>query len=73
MTGPATSSGDIVDLLLSQHQQVKQAMAEVQDSAGDAQADAFDRLKLLLHAHEQGEQQVVHPVTRDAANGAGVA
>jgi hemerythrin superfamily protein len=61
------ANADIVDLLKHQHQEVKRALAEVETLEGDSRAAAFERLQRLLSAHEHGERQVVHPVTRDRA------
>lgn len=55
---------DIVDVLLAQHEHVKETFARVQAASGDAKEQLFGELITLLHTHESGEQQVVHPVTR---------
>src|SRR5262245_31776730 len=65
--------GDIIDLLLAQHEEVKQAFDEVFKTKGKAKAMAFVRLQALLQMHEEGEQQVVHPVTLDRAGSPDVA
>jgi carbon monoxide dehydrogenase subunit G len=56
--------GDIVDVLLAQHEHIKKTFARVQAASGDAKKQLFGGLIDLLHTHETGEQQVVHPVTR---------
>jgi carbon monoxide dehydrogenase subunit G/hemerythrin superfamily protein len=58
--------GDIVDVLLAQHEHIKEMFARVHAADGDVKAQLFGRLTELLHAHESGEQQIVHPVTRDS-------
>jgi carbon monoxide dehydrogenase subunit G/hemerythrin superfamily protein len=64
----ATSDqGDIVDVLLAQHEHIKESFARVQAASGDAKKQLFADLADLLHTHESGEQQVVHPVTRQSA------
>jgi hemerythrin superfamily protein len=62
MSLPAT--GDIVDILLAQHAEVLAVLDEVRKGSGEQRAGAFSRLQALLHTHERGEQEVVHPVTR---------
>jgi len=62
MSVPAT--GDIVDVLIAQHQELIDNLDDVRRSRGGPRADAFALLQVLLRAHEQGEQEVVHPVTR---------
>jgi carbon monoxide dehydrogenase subunit G len=59
-----SDQGDIVDVLLAQHEHIKEAFTGVQASSGDAKEQLFTGLTDLLHTHETGEQQVVHPVTR---------
>lgn len=71
MTLPPT--GDIVDVLLFQHTQIKEAFDDVARSGGSGKAPAFANLQTLLLKHEMGEQQVVHPVTHDVAGEAEVA
>ncbi len=60
----ASNQGDIVDVLLAQHQHIRATFARVHAASGEAKAQLFDRLAHLLHLHETGEQQVVHPVTQ---------
>ena len=62
-----SSTRDVVDVLLSQHEQIKEALAKVPILSGPHKAAAFDRLRALLHAHETAEQEIVHPATRDYA------
>jgi carbon monoxide dehydrogenase subunit G len=61
----ATTSdqGDIVSVLLAQHEHIKESFARVQAASGDSKEQLFTGLTDLLHTHETGEQQVVHPVT----------
>ena len=61
--------GDIVEVLLSQHEDVKRRFTQFQTAPGEARAQLFAELADLLHTHETGEQQVVHPVTREDATG----
>ena len=64
---------DAIDVLLTQHQQIKQAFARVAESTGAAKADAFAELQALLRAHELGEQDIIHPATRNLAGEGDVA
>jgi carbon monoxide dehydrogenase subunit G len=66
--------GDIVDILLAQHEHIKETFARVQAATGDAKRQLFGGLAELLHNHESGEQQIVHPVTRtDTSDGQQIA
>jgi hypothetical protein len=56
---------DIVDVLLDQHQQLRQLCAEVQAATGHDKERLVGALAVLMRLHEIGEQAVVHPVTRD--------
>ncbi|MEZ0110357.1 putative membrane protein/hemerythrin superfamily protein [Catenulispora sp. EB89] len=62
---------DIVEVLLAQHEHIKETFARVQAASGDTKEQLFGELAALLHAHESGEQQVVHPVTRAAKHDGG--
>ena len=66
---PAGQVGDIVDVLRGQHEEIKRAVARFQAASGEARGQLFGELADMLHAHETGEQQVVHPVTRQDATG----
>jgi Hemerythrin HHE cation binding domain len=56
---------DIVDVLLEQHQQLRQLSAEVHAATGDNKRGLFGDLVTLVRLHELGERAVVHPVTCD--------
>jgi len=58
-------TGDIVDILLAQHEQIREHLDDVANATGAQRIEAFKALARVLHIHEQGEQHVVHPVTRD--------
>ena len=65
--GPTVATrnrGEIVEVLLAQHEEVKASFARLQGATGEAKNRLFGELTDLLHTHETGEQQVVHPVTR---------
>jgi carbon monoxide dehydrogenase subunit G len=63
----APGQSDVVDVLLAQHEQVKRAFARLQAAPRQDKEQAFSELATLLHVHETGEQQVVHPVTGQSA------
>lgn len=60
-------TGDIVDILLAQHREIREHLDDVANATGEQRVEAFKALARVLHIHEQGEQHVVHPVTRDGA------
>ncbi len=59
-----TDDLDAVDLLLSQHEQIKALFEEVSMARGDRKRELFDDLVRLLAAHETAEEEVVHPIAR---------
>jgi hemerythrin superfamily protein len=63
--GPETrTETDAVDLLTHQHKEIRRLIKQVDDKAGEARAEAFDRLRRFLAVHETAEEEVVHPVAR---------
>ncbi|MEV0901169.1 hemerythrin domain-containing protein [Actinoplanes sp. NPDC049802] len=58
---------DVIELLLSQHQQIKALFTRVRQSTGETKRDTFHELTRLLAVHESAEEQVVHPAARDDA------
>ncbi len=61
---------DVVDVLLAQHERLRQRFSDLRSAAGRDRKTLFDDLVRLVHVHEIGEQAVVHPAARDAATGA---
>lgn len=61
--------GDIVDVLLDQHQKVRQLCVDVQGASGEDKTRLLGDLARLVYVHEYGERTVVHPVTRDHTTG----
>ena len=59
----------VVDLLLRQHQEIRELFREVETTTGDARIAAFDRLRRLLAVHETAEEEIVHPFARRAIDG----
>jgi hemerythrin superfamily protein len=60
----STDKMDVVELLIHQHDEIRELFAEVKRCKGDERADAFDRLRRLLAVHETAEEEVVHPNAR---------
>jgi hypothetical protein len=60
---------DIVDVLLSQHEQLRQLLARVPAAPGGDRKRLLGELANLLHAHEFGEQAVVYPAVCDRTSG----
>jgi hypothetical protein len=58
---------DVIAVLYRQHADIRDLMSRVQTAIGAARVQAFDRLKLLLSAHEHAEAALVRPITRRAA------
>ncbi|HEV7887986.1 MAG TPA: hemerythrin domain-containing protein [Acidimicrobiales bacterium] len=71
-TDTMQGEGDVVDLLLAQHEQAKQLFSTVESGAGSRQ-EAFDQLLRLLAVHETAEEMVVYPALRRAPNGDAIA
>jgi hemerythrin superfamily protein len=57
---------DAVGLLMRQHEEIRRLCRKVEANMGSRRADAFDRLRRLLAAHETAEEQIVHPLVRRA-------
>lgn len=62
-----TTSGDVVDLLIAQHQEVKQLFAQVREES-DGRSEAFECLVRLLAVHETAEEMVVYPALRSTGS-----
>ncbi|WP_211342781.1 hemerythrin domain-containing protein [Actinomadura pelletieri] len=60
----ADQKENAVDLLLSQHEEIRRLASTVEKSNGQTRKDAFDRLRELLAVHETAEEEVVHPFAR---------
>jgi len=58
---------DVVELLLKQHQQVKQLFDDIPLAVGDRKEELFHELVRLLAIHESAEEQVIHPAARKVA------
>jgi hemerythrin superfamily protein len=65
-----TDERDVVDVLLEQHEQIKDLFTRVLHSSGTQKRDLFYDLVRLLAVHESAEEQVVHPAARGTAGDA---
>ncbi|SCF05361.1 Hemerythrin HHE cation binding domain-containing protein [Micromonospora viridifaciens] len=67
----AAQKQDVIDLLLTQHNEIKSLFAQVKAAKdGEQKQQAFQQLVRLLAVHESAEEQVVHPAARDDAGNA---
>ena len=67
------SPTDVVDFLVSQHEQIKSLFAETLSASGKEREKAFVQLRRLLAVHETAEEEIVHPrAKRKLANGPAV-
>ena len=60
-------SGNIIDILLQQHERIRGLFTQVRDAEGEHRKQAFDELRALLAAHETGEEMVLRPVSDEDA------
>ncbi|OBH84509.1 hemerythrin domain-containing protein [Mycobacterium scrofulaceum] len=68
-----TSPTDVVDFLVSQHQQIKSLFAKTLAASGEEREKAFVELRRLLAVHETAEEEIVHPrAKRKLSDGAAV-
>jgi hemerythrin superfamily protein len=64
---------DVVAFLVAQHEQLKVLLNGVLGTGGDERQRNFDQAREMLARHETGEEMIVRPLTRKAANGDAVA
>ena len=57
---------DVIDEVLEDHDEIKRLLAGVEALQGEQKRDAFEDLVRKLAVHETAEQEVVHPLLRDA-------
>lgn len=60
---------DVVDLLLHQHQRIREMFDAVEGAHGEERKERFGELRRLLAVHETAEELVVHPRARIAEGG----
>ncbi len=64
------SPTDVVDFLVSQHQQIKGLFEQTLSASGKAREKSFVQLRQLLAVHETVEEEIVHPrAKRKITNG----
>jgi hemerythrin superfamily protein len=61
--------GDVVDLLVHQHGQIRDLFDEVENRIGDERKEAFERLVRLMAVHETAEEEIIHPLARRSLPG----
>lgn len=70
-TGSSTAAqlpdGDVVALLLEQHEQIRGLFGKVSAARGEERRDAFDDLRALLAVHEAAEELIVRPAAKETA------
>jgi hypothetical protein len=64
--------GDMIEILLDQHQRIRDLFKQVKGAEGERKQRAFDELRALLAVHETAEEMVLRPLSSKDA-GAGVA
>ncbi len=55
---------DVVDLLLTQHNEIKTLFGRLSEAAGDQKRELFEDLVRMLAVHESAEEELVHPLAR---------
>ena len=61
----ASPTHDVVDLLMEQHEHIRELIASVEEAAGDsARQQSFEELRRFLAVHETAEELITHPVAR---------
>jgi hemerythrin superfamily protein len=64
-----TTSEDVIDQLMAQHQQIKLLFAQVESARGEHRQQLFADLVGLLAVHESVEETLVHPLARRELSG----
>jgi hypothetical protein len=57
---------DVIDEIVKDHGEIKALFHQVESTMGDQKHEAFEALVHKLAVHETAEQEVVHPLLRDA-------
>ena len=55
--------GDMIAILLEQHQRIRELFAHVKGASGEHKQQAFDELRALLAVHETAEEMVLRPIS----------
>jgi hypothetical protein len=59
---PEPPTHDVVEILLAQHQRIRDLFRHVREASGEHRQHRFDELRALLAVHETAEEMVVRPV-----------
>jgi hypothetical protein len=59
-----TQQKDVVDVLLAQHERIKELFGQVTAASGTEKRELFEDLVRLLAVHEAAEEELVHPLSR---------
>ena len=66
----ASTKQDVVDLLMDQHEHIRELFASVEEAASSsARQQSFEELRRFLAVHETAEELITHPVARTADGG----
>jgi hypothetical protein len=57
---------DVVDVLRTQHDQMRRLCGDVERAGGADKKRLFAELDLLVNLHELGDRTIIHPATRDS-------
>jgi rhamnose utilization protein RhaD (predicted bifunctional aldolase and dehydrogenase) len=60
----ATRQRDAIDILLAQHEQIRELFGQVTAADGARRREMFADLVRLLAVHEAAEEELVHPMAR---------
>jgi len=55
--------GDMIEILLDQHQRIRELFGQVKRASGKRKQQAFDELRALLAVHETAEEMVLRPIS----------
>jgi hemerythrin superfamily protein len=58
---PRKSPTDVIDFLVSQHEQIKSLFTQTLSASGKEREKSFVELRRLLAVHETAEEEIVHP------------
>jgi len=61
---PKSTSPDVVEVLKTQHEKVKNLLAEVATSEGEAREATFCELRRMIAVHETAEEEIIYPALR---------
>ena len=66
----ATAKHDVVDLLLDQHEHIRELITSVEQAAStSARQQSFEELRRFLAVHETAEELIAHPAARTTDGG----